>query len=89
MERLPGHAIVLLLALGVLSPGLPCAAHLSGDASDYRFLDGPEEVPLTPVGVQVRLGAQRAKDMEHKEKTIVIYIRCSYTAYYTRICHSP
>ncbi|KAL8446844.1 hypothetical protein Emag_004605 [Eimeria magna] len=41
------------LILSLLLAALPCLADLSGDAADYRFLDTPEEVQLSPVGLQV------------------------------------
>ncbi|KAL8452713.1 hypothetical protein Emed_001277 [Eimeria media] len=40
------------LVLSLIAAALPCLADLSGDAADYRFLDAPEEVQLSPVGVQ-------------------------------------
>ena len=46
--------LLKLHALSVVLLALRCDAHLSGDASDYQYLDGPEEVLLGPVGVQVR-----------------------------------
>ncbi|KAL8433235.1 hypothetical protein ACSSS7_004020 [Eimeria intestinalis] len=71
------------LILGLLLAALPCLADLSGDAADYRFLDAPEEVQLSPVGVQ--LDQQRVLQGSRLE----VHAELEYDGCDSPLCASP